>query len=235
MGTGLFRTAIRVSPRIGVARRFGRGLRLIFSLAIAAGSRLTHTEVEILHLTTAQRDKAIRDMRDMQFRETELQTRRRQLAYQLAQRRLVAPMGGTIHRLSHARAGEVVGPAETIMTVIRTRQPMIMVGRLPARAIDTVHVGQEARLQFLSQPDQDSGPIMGILSQIAVDTVTDGGNAPPYYRVEIKLVDDSETPHRQNHVQGMPVEAYIKTTDRSLMNYLLDPLSRFFNRAMTEG
>lgn len=207
----------------------------IEAMQAQASSRLTHTEVEILHLTTAQRDKAIRDMRDLQFRETELQTRRRQLAHQLDQRRLVAPMSGTVHRLSHARAGEVVGPAETIMTIIRTRQTMIMVGRLPARSIDAVHVGQKARLQFLSQPEENSAPIMGVLSQIAADTVTDGDNMPPYYRVEITVISDPDAPVEQTQVQGMPVEAYIKTTDRTLMAYLLDPLSRFFSRAMPEG
>ena len=56
-----------------------------------------------------------------------------------------------------------------------------------------------------------------------------------YYRAEIALKDgELEKLEGQDLVAGMPVEVYIQTAERTPIEYLVKPISDYFNRAWRE-
>ena len=58
-----------------------------------------------------------------------------------------------------------------------------------------------------------------------------------YYRAEIILNDGQidRLPAHITLIPGMPVEAFIRTSDRSPLSYLVKPLTDYFAKAFREG
>jgi HlyD family secretion protein len=77
--------------------------------------------------------------------------------------------------------------------------------------------------------------IFGRVSQISADITTDQRTNQSYYTVRIALPSDQTA--RLGDVKivpGMPVEAFVRTGDRTVMSYLMKPLSDQMNRAFRE-
>ena len=69
--------------------------------------------------------------------------------------------------------------------------------------------------------------------RIAADVVKDAGT--PYYPVRITIDGgEIERLNGQRLVPGMPVEAFIRTADRTMLSYMLKPLTDQMTRAFRE-
>jgi HlyD family secretion protein len=77
--------------------------------------------------------------------------------------------------------------------------------------------------------------IFGSVSQIAADITTDQRANLSYYTIRIAMPPDQVTRlGAVKLVPGMPVEAFVKTSDRTVISYLVKPLSDQIERAFRE-
>jgi HlyD family secretion protein len=78
--------------------------------------------------------------------------------------------------------------------------------------------------------------LVGTVSQVSADAFTDDATGTSYYRAEIVLGEGeiARLGERQL-VPGMPVDAFIRTQDRTPLAYLVEPLSAYFARAFRES
>jgi HlyD family secretion protein len=101
--------------------------------------------------------------------------------------------------------------------------------------IDQVAVGQHAQIRFPAFNARLTPEIFGEVQQVAADTTRVDEKSPPSYAVRIiisakeikKLGDNKLKP-------GMTAEAFIQTSARSPLSYLLKPLTDQFAHAMRE-
>ena len=72
---------------------------------------------------------------------------------------------------------------------------------------------------------------------VLADAFQDERQPISYYRVEIRLSEGEidKLPEDMTLIPGMPVESYIRTTDRTPLAYFVKPLSDYFARAFREG
>ena len=86
--------------------------------------------------------------------------------------------------------------------------------------------------------DQRQTPeLFGTVKQISADAFEDANRQLSFYRAELVLNDGemSKLPAGTVLIPGMPVEAFIRTSDRSPMAYLVKPLADYFTKAFREG
>jgi HlyD family secretion protein len=77
--------------------------------------------------------------------------------------------------------------------------------------------------------------IFGSVSQISADTTADQRRSQSYYTIRIAMPPEQVARLGEvKLVPGMPVEAFVKTGDRTVMSYLMKPLSDQINRAFRE-
>ncbi|MFN6979352.1 MAG: HlyD family type I secretion periplasmic adaptor subunit, partial [Gemmobacter sp.] len=77
--------------------------------------------------------------------------------------------------------------------------------------------------------------IEGRVTVVSADVFVDEASQMPYYRAEIELMPgEREKLGNVVLLPGMPVEAFIKTDDRSPLSYLVKPFTDYFNRAFRE-
>ncbi len=152
---------------------------------------------------------------------------------QLSRSTITAPQGGVIHELAVHTVGGVVQPAETLMYVVPDNDQVIGDVRLSPADVDQLYPGQEVTIHF-SAFDRGTTPAFdGTLVSISPDLVTDANTGSLYYAGRIAFDQSDWATHRPDLklVPGMPIEAFIRTDDRTLLSYLTKPIFDQMNRA----
>jgi HlyD family secretion protein len=86
--------------------------------------------------------------------------------------------------------------------------------------------------------DQRTTPeLFGTVAVVSADAFTDNATSASYYRVEIRLNEGElgRLPAGTTLIPGMPVEAFIRTADRTPINYLTRPLMDYIARTFRDG
>ncbi|MFK7877328.1 MAG: HlyD family type I secretion periplasmic adaptor subunit [Paracoccaceae bacterium] len=217
------------------ARLSGRMGELIASKSRAEG-QITEIELEKLKLATQNREEAISSLRDLRSRELELAERHQALSQEIQELSIRAPVSGIIYGMQVRTPRSVVRAAEPILYLVPQDRPLVIAAKVDLMHIDQLVPGQEVKLR-LSALDQRTTPeLYGHIVQISADAFEDEATGQSYYRTEIFL-NEGEIDRLQEGttlIPGMPVEAYIKTGDRSPMAYLIKPLTDYFVRAFRE-
>ncbi|MES9846529.1 MAG: HlyD family type I secretion periplasmic adaptor subunit [Candidatus Sedimenticola sp. PURPLELP] len=146
-----------------------------------------------------------------------------------------APVDGIVQGLSISSSNAVVAPAEVIMQIVPVEDELIIEARIPPQDIGHVHIGQTADVKFTSYDSSRFGSLQGKVQQLSASTYLDP-EQNPYYRAEIILDKNylGEDPEQFNILPGMTVTADIRTGVKTILDYLLRPVSRGFDRAFRE-
>lgn len=239
MQRDLLAKGLTQAPRVSALERElaqlkGRMGELVSARAEAEG-RITETRIEISALATQQREKAETELRDVAARELELRERQHALLDRLERLEVRAPVSGLVLGLKVTTPQSVIRPADALMFIVPQDRPLLVAARVPVTHVDEVRPGQEVRLVFSSLPSRTTPEIWGKVSLISADALADERTGVTYFRAEIALdMVDMATLSDVAVVPGMPVEAFIKTADRTPLGYLLKPFTDYFRTAFRE-
>ncbi|WP_424971975.1 HlyD family type I secretion periplasmic adaptor subunit [Dinoroseobacter sp. S76] len=200
------------------------------------GGRQTEIDIEILKLTTSRREEAIARLRDTQAQELELQQQRRALRERLSRLDIRAPVGGIVYDLAIFAERSVIRPAEPVLYLVPQDRPLIITSRVNPINVDEVFVGQEVNLRFSAFDQRRTPELKGEVVSVSPDAFVDEATGASFYRVETAPQEgEMEKLSGLDLIPGMPVEAFIRTADRTPIEYFVKPLSDYFNRAFREG
>ncbi len=197
--------------------------------------QISSTEIQILELNAARREEAITTLRDAQSQIAELWERRLSLTERLSRLDIRAPVSGTVYDSQVFALQSVIQPAEQMMYVVPQDTPLLVAAKVDAIHVDQLFRGQAVALRFPSFNQRETPELDGQVINVSADTFIDEATGFTFYRAE--LVPDEGQLDRLNGqtlLPGMPVEAMIKTDERTPLSYLTKPLTDYFNRAFRE-
>ncbi len=188
-----------------------------------------------LRLETTRREEAASQLRDLEFSEIELTERQLALTETMSRLDIRAPMSGIVYNSQIFALQSVIQPAQPILYIVPQDQPLIVSARINSTNVDEVFVGQEVTLRFSAFDQRKMPDITGRIERIAADVIVDEATRESYYAAEVVPLP-SEMYKLGTHtlLPGMPVEAYIRTGDRTAFTYLVQPFRNFFDRAFRE-
>lgn len=193
-------------------------------------------ELKITQVDREFREEVVTELREVtsQFDENLLElVRIEEMLNQLVVR---APVAGIVHEMQVWTVGGVVPPQQTLLTIIPVSEGFEFEVRVLPTAIDTVHVGQTARVRFPSFNQRSTPELTGAISGISPDSVTDPASGMTFYRVDIALPSDELNRLGEAElIPGMPVEVFLLTSRRSVLSFLTKPFTDQFAYAFREG
>ena len=216
------------------ARLEGQTGELIAQVAQLRG-QISEIEITQLQKSAQVREEAISELRELGFRELELKQKRLSQREQLARLDIRAPRSGIVLDMTVHALRSVVRPAEPILYVVPSGTDLVVDARVEPRYIDEVWQGQDAVLRFSAFNARTTPEIFGTVKRVAPDVVTDEATKQVFYKTEIALKEGELAKlEGQELVPGMPVEVFIQTAERTPLNYMVKPITDYFNRAMRE-
>lgn len=199
--------------------------------------RIAELEIQELQLHAQRREDAITRLRDLEFNEREMSERHRSLTQQLERMEIRAPVAGVIYDLRVFGRRAVIRPADPVLYIVPQNRPLIIEARVPPINIDEVYTGQEVILRFAAFDMRDTPDVFGTVTQVSPDAFRDEQSGATFYRTEIQISEEeiAKLPEGLTLVPGMPVDAFIRTEDRTPANYLISPLTHYFDKAFRDG
>jgi HlyD family secretion protein len=233
---GLAQAATVLSLQREQARLTGQIGELVASRAQAEG-RITEIEIVGLKLGTAGREEAITQLREIRFRELSLVEQRRALLGTIDRLDIRAPVSGIIYAMQVTTPRSVIRSAEPLMFLIPQDRPLVIAAQVNPTNIDEISVGQEVNLRLSSLDQRTTPELKGQVILISADALDDEVTGGKYFRAEISLSpgEAERLPEGTRLLPGMPVDAFIKTGDRSPLTYLLKPVTDYFVGAWRES
>ncbi|HEX9062757.1 MAG TPA: HlyD family type I secretion periplasmic adaptor subunit [Clostridia bacterium] len=186
------------------------------------GSSLKDIDVSTLNLIVDE-DKKISELQG------ELTKAKKSVQFQS----LVAPVDGTVHGLASNTIGGVVTPAQAILTIVPDGTPLIIEASLLNKDVGFVNDGQEAAVKIDTFPFQKYGAIKGKVQSISPDAFEDEKQGSVY---KMKVTLEKETVNvngKQVHISpGMTVSTEIKTGERRIIEFFLEPIIKYADESL---
>ncbi|MDX8352732.1 HlyD family type I secretion periplasmic adaptor subunit [Cognatiyoonia sp. IB215182] len=206
------------------------------SQAAQAAERMTEIEIEILGLSSTRREEAITQLRDLQFNELELAEKRRTLTRQLERLDIRAPVSGIVYSMQVFAPQSVIRPADPVLYLIPQDRPLVIATQVQVIDVDQIFVGQDVTLRLSALDQRRTPELKGKVTLVSADAFQNEQTGLSFYRAEVQLNDGEmeRLPADMTLIPGMPVDAFVRTADRTPMNYLLKPLADYFVRAFRE-
>jgi HlyD family secretion protein len=150
---------------------------------------------------------------------------------------VLAPVGGVIVQKRFHTTGGVVGPGQPILDIVPQDAELVIDARVRPVDIDEVVIGQQAQVHFLALVDRNLPQISGVLHSISADSLIDEVTRQPYFLARIKVPDEEMDKLGKNVriTPGMPVEVLITTGERTMLEYLTQPILGSLRRTFKES
>lgn len=208
----------------------GRQAALLGQIAVyrselaGASNSIRDAELKIVQADREFHQQAVTELREVTAGIDENTLELARIAETLARLNIRAPVSGVVHEMQVWAGGGVVPPKETILTVIPVSDGLEFELQVAPEAIDTVYVGQVARIRFPSFDQRATPELSGTISTISPDSVTDRTTGRAFYRVEVSIAQDELVRLGEAElIPGMPVEAFLQTGERSVLSFLVKP------------
>ncbi|TEA69611.1 HlyD family type I secretion periplasmic adaptor subunit [Allopusillimonas ginsengisoli] len=180
--------------------------------------------------------KEVRALLSDSRRETQqLVSKLRALEFDLANTQVKSPATGTVIGLEVFTEGGVVAAGAKLMQVLPDGEPMEVQGQIPVNLIDKVQMDLEVELLFTAFNQSNTPRIPAQVFLVAPDRLLDEHTGMPYYNVKARVTPEGMDILKGYQVRpGMPVQLFIKTGERTMMNYLVKPILDRTHMALTE-
>jgi HlyD family secretion protein len=173
-----------------------------------------------------------KELRDIQAKSAELAEKRVAAEDQLKRIDIRSPQDGIVHELAVHTVGGVIAPGDALMLVVPQADDLAIEVRVQPQDIDQLKVGQDAVLRLSAFNQRTTPEVRGRISRIAADLTQDSKTGAAYYTARIAAEEDEMRQLNElKLVPGMPVEAFIRTGERTALSYLTKPLTDQMNRA----
>lgn len=148
---------------------------------------------------------------------------------------LYAPVAGIVQGITITGANAVVKPGEVILQIVPVDGNVIVEARILPGDVGHIKVGQNAEVKVDSYDTSKYGFVSGAVKQISPSTYLDE-KMNPYYLAQIELEKNhlGNNPEHLKIIPGMTVQVDVITGKKSILDYLMKPVSRGFKNAFQE-
>lgn len=199
------------------------------------GMAISERRVQIMQLEEDYRAQILQQLYDTRSEIHRLSEQKVAAQDQLTRMDIRAPRDGIVHQLNVHTRGGVLSPAEPILKIVPQGDPLVIETRLDPKDVDQVHVAQAATIRLPGLNQRTTPELQGEVLSVSAETTRDEVTGMLYFTARLRL-NDGEIGKIANQplVPGMPVEALIKTRDRTILSYLIKPIRDQIAHALKE-
>jgi HlyD family secretion protein len=146
-----------------------------------------------------------------------------------------AAKDGIIQNIKVSMRGEVVAPGSQLAEIVPVGDTLVIGAKVSPADIDSISPGHTAQLRVRSFSASKTPPINGTVKNISADTLIDEATGNAYYKAQVTILKAEVAGSLlERLVPGMPVDVIIAKEDRTVLQYLVDPLIHAFAKSMRE-
>ena len=201
------------------------------------GQSIGETKLQIVNEDAVRLDQIVSEMSETRSELASIEERRNAQLDILERTIVVAPVSGLIMQKRFYTTGGVVGPGQPILDIVPQDAKLLIDAQVRPVDIDAVAPGQPARIHFLAFTQRNLPEIKGTVLSISADSMLDEVSGSSYYlaRVEVVPGELEKLGEGIKISAGMPAEVLIMSGERTLLQYMIQPLLDSLRRSFREN
>jgi membrane fusion protein, type I secretion system len=197
--------------------------------------QIGETRLQILQLNKRFTTEVVDQLAETQGRVYDLRERISAIQDRLRRTVITAPEAGIVLGMNTHTIGGVVRPGEALLDIVPELAELVVDARVSPMDIDRVSVGTEATVRFSAFKSATTPTIFAVVTKISADRLVDEQTGIPYYLARVEVSEEGRNMLGSLIlVPGMPAEVLIKTGERTLFEYLVQPARNAFARSLIE-
>jgi epimerase transport system membrane fusion protein len=177
-------------------------------------------------------------LRDLQVRIIDLRSAERTARDKISRIEIRAPVRGKIKGFDIVTLGAVINAGQSIMEIVPLGQTFKIVARVSPVDVDALYPGLQAEVRLPVFDDRNFPAIYAELQDVSADIYAGESVDAPYYKATLVVGADGMAvlaKKQASLVSGMPVDVYIRTGERTFLDYLTRPFQNMLARALNEA
>jgi HlyD family secretion protein len=217
------------------ARLSGERAQYIASRAQAKG-KITETELQIIQVDKDMVSEVSKDLRETNDKIGEFVERKVTAEDQLRRIDIRAPQDGMVLQSTVHTVGGVITAGDAIMMIVPQADALSVEAKVNPVDIDKLQIGQKTLLRLSAFNQRTTPELNGVVTRVSADVTTEQRTGQSYYTIRVSLPpkEVARLGEDVKIIPGMPVEAFVQTGDRTMLSYLMKPLSDQLMRAFRE-
>jgi HlyD family secretion protein len=216
------------------ARLNGERAQYIASRAQAKG-KITETELQIIQVDKDMVSEVSKDLRETNDKIGEFVERKVTAEDQLRRVDIRAPQDGMVLQSTVHTVGGVITAGDAVMMIVPQADALSVEAKVNPQDIDKLQIGQKTLLRLSAFNQRTTPELNGVVTRVSPDVTTDQRTGQSYYTIRVSMApEEIARLGDAKLIPGMPVEAFVQTGDRTLISYLMKPLSDQLMRAFRE-
>lgn len=203
---------------------------------------ITKSDIEIVNLQNKFTGQTLAELKETQVRVASLREQFLALSDALERVVIKSPVDGIVNLLNYHTIGGVVRSGDTILEISPLNDALVIEAKVSHKNIDVVHVGLTAKIRFSAFKSRTTPLFTGKVVSLSPDIVQDRNMQMPQgegvyiARIEVDMNEFNKiaTPLNLQLHPGMQAEVQIVTGTRTLLQYLLSPVTDVMFRAFRE-
>lgn len=205
--------------------------------------RLERSAADIRAQLASKRNKYFQDAQaEMTKAQEELSTQSellRDRSQVLEQTELVAAVDGIVNNIKVNTVGGVLRPGDTVMEVLPVSDNLIAEAKVSPGDIAFIAIGQDASVKLDAYDSSIFGAMHGKVTYVSPDVLTEETRQGPtaYYRVRIHITGTEFKGEKAGEIKlrpGLTASVDIKAMERTVLSYLVKPISKTLSNALGE-
>jgi HlyD family secretion protein len=217
------------------ARLNGERAQYIASRAQAKG-KITETELQIIQVDKDMVSEVSKDLRETNDKIGEFVERKVTAEDQLRRVDIRAPQDGMVLQSTVHTVGGVITAGDAMMMIVPQADDLSVEAKVDPKDIDKLQIGQKTLMRFSAFNQRTTPELNGNVTRVSADVTTDQRTGQSYYTIRVSLppAEVARLGDKNKLIPGMPVEAFVQTGDRTMLSYLIKPLSDQLMRSFRE-
>lgn len=221
-----------------LAQSMGQLGELASDLA-ATELQVSETQLKILQLKKDAQREVAKELSEVQSEVFELREKVQSLKDMVERTVIKSPESGMVIGLAVHTIGAVIPPGGRLLDIVPQHEKLIVEARVSPLDIDRVRVGQKAEVRFSSFNSRSTPKVEGKLTTVSADQLVDENakERASYYLARVEITETGLhdlVRAKLELVPGMPAEVLINTGERTLLQYIIDPIRNSFARSFIE-
>ncbi len=205
-----------------------------------AKDQVSETELQVVQIDKQRADEVATQLRDIDFQLNDLEPKLIAAREEAARQMLRAPTDGTVIGLKVTTIGGVIAPGDRLMDVVPDKAKLVVEAHVAPKDADDIRVGKSVEIKFPSIHDRHLRATKAVLTKLSPDAFVDEKTGAPFFLAEASL-----TPESLRALQaadqgafelkpGLPAQILIPLRKRTVLQYLMDPITDSLWRSFRE-
>lgn len=198
-------------------------------------SKIKETKNKIEEAKLEFQSKAKKELNEVISEISQLEKNRTHLKDQVSRTIVTSPVDGTVNQLFVTTIGGVVKPGMDLVEIVPSEDMLLIEAKIKPSDIAFLFPGEKAIVKFSAYDFAIYGGLEGSVAHISADTITDEeGKSFFLVRIKTKKTSLGTKANPLEIIPGMTASVDILTGKKTVMDYLLKPIFKARDNALSE-